>query len=82
MGKTRSAPPQTPRRRRIGNNPIPHGWNPMGRTHYAPAPCAAQRQRLRPQDPKQQRAATSGGILQQEKKEAENPGFPMAPLWQ
>jgi hypothetical protein len=54
----------------------------MGKNHYAPGPFAARRQRLRPQDPKQQRAATSGGILQQEKKEAENPGFPMAPLLQ
>jgi hypothetical protein len=39
----------------------------MGKNHYAPAPFAARRPRLRPKDPKQQRAATSGGILQQEK---------------
>ena len=66
MGRTRSAPRQTPRRRRIGNSQTPHGWNLMGKNHYAPGPFAARRPRLRPQDPQQQCAATSGGILHQE----------------
>jgi hypothetical protein len=52
----------------------------MGKNHYAPAPFAARRQRLRPQDPKQQRAATSGGILQQESQGSQKSGLPYGAL--
>jgi hypothetical protein len=52
----------------------------MGKNHYAPGPFAARRQRLRPQDPKQQRAATSGVILQQESQGSQKSGLPYGAL--
>jgi hypothetical protein len=82
-GKTRSAPRQTPRRKKSGNSPTPHGWNPMGRTRCVPAPFAAPWQCLWEAVTRTaQRAATFWAILHGAIiRKAADRGFSMALLW-